>query len=143
MPSAGLDPGFMYQVVLTYLLYYYRPAQARIETGVLVLAPAAAYAIGMLVARILDGVVDLPIASLDRQPAQPLGQPAPDDAAGHDPGHHLLRPAVVPALHRQEPGTGRSLGQCRVCGGGQFAVFLLPYLHHRPLPGGALGDRAG
>jgi len=59
----GFGPGFLYQVVLTYLLYYYRPAQARIEAGALVLAPAAAYALGMLVARILDGVVDLPIAS--------------------------------------------------------------------------------
>ena len=29
----GFGPGFMYQVVLTYLLYYYRPAQARIEAG--------------------------------------------------------------------------------------------------------------
>jgi GPH family glycoside/pentoside/hexuronide:cation symporter len=59
----GLGPGFMYQVVLTYLLYYYRPAQARIETGALVFAPAVAYAVGMFIARVLDGVVDLPIAS--------------------------------------------------------------------------------
>jgi glycoside/pentoside/hexuronide:cation symporter, GPH family len=59
----GFGPGFMYQLVLTYLLYYYRPAQARIEAGALVLAPAAGYAAGMLLARILDGVVDLPIAS--------------------------------------------------------------------------------
>ncbi len=58
----GFGPGFMYQVVLTYLLYYYRPAQARITTGALVLAPALAYAAGMLLARILDGVVDIPIA---------------------------------------------------------------------------------
>lgn len=58
----GFGPGFMYQLVITYLLYYYRPAQARIEAGALVLAPAAAYALGMLVARVLDGVVDLPIA---------------------------------------------------------------------------------
>ena len=59
----GFGPGFMYQLVLTYLLYYYRPAQARIAAGALVLAPAAGYALGMLVARILDGVVDIPIAS--------------------------------------------------------------------------------
>jgi GPH family glycoside/pentoside/hexuronide:cation symporter len=58
----GFGPGFMYQVVLTYLLYYYRPAQARIETGAIVLAPAAVYAAGMLIARILDGIVDIPIA---------------------------------------------------------------------------------
>ncbi len=59
----GFGPGFLYQVVLTYLLYYYRPAQARVEAGALIFAPAAAYALGMLIARILDGVVDLPIAS--------------------------------------------------------------------------------
>jgi GPH family glycoside/pentoside/hexuronide:cation symporter len=59
----GFGPGFMYQLVLTYLLYYYRPAQAKIEAGALVFAPAVAYAVGMLVARILDGVVDIPIAA--------------------------------------------------------------------------------
>jgi GPH family glycoside/pentoside/hexuronide:cation symporter len=59
----GFGPGFMYQIVLTYLLYYYRPALTRVEAGALVLAPAGAYAFGMLVARILDGVVDLPIAT--------------------------------------------------------------------------------
>jgi GPH family glycoside/pentoside/hexuronide:cation symporter len=53
----------MYQLVLTYLLYYYRPALARIEAGALVFAPAVGYAAGMLVARILDGVIDIPIAS--------------------------------------------------------------------------------
>lgn len=58
----GFGPGFMYQVVMTYLLYYYRPSEANIATGALVLAPAAGYALGMLVARILDGVVDIPIA---------------------------------------------------------------------------------
>jgi len=59
----GFGPGFLYQLVLTYLLYYYRPAQARIALGALVFAPAGAYALGMLIARILDGVVDIPIAS--------------------------------------------------------------------------------
>jgi glycoside/pentoside/hexuronide:cation symporter, GPH family len=59
----GFGPGFMYQIVMTYLLYFYRPALSRVEAGALVLAPAGAYAAGMLVARILDGVVDIPIAS--------------------------------------------------------------------------------
>ena len=59
----GFGPGFMYQLALTYLLYYYRPAQAKIAGGALVLAPAAAFALSILIARILDGVVDLPIAS--------------------------------------------------------------------------------
>jgi GPH family glycoside/pentoside/hexuronide:cation symporter len=59
----GFGPNFMYQVVLTYLLYYYRPAQARVATGALVFAPAAIYAVGMFIARALDGLVDLPIAN--------------------------------------------------------------------------------
>ncbi len=59
----GFGPGFMYQIVMTYLLYYYRPALSRVEAGALILAPAGAYAVGMLVARILDGVVDIPIAT--------------------------------------------------------------------------------
>ena len=59
----GFGPGFMYQVAMTYLLYYYRPAFTRVEAGALILAPAGAYAAGMLVARILDGVVDIPIAT--------------------------------------------------------------------------------
>ncbi len=59
----GFGPGFMYQVVMTYLLYYYRPAQERIAAGAMVFAPAVAYAAGMLIARILDGVVDIPIAA--------------------------------------------------------------------------------
>jgi GPH family glycoside/pentoside/hexuronide:cation symporter len=59
----GFGPGFLYQVMLTYLLYFYRPAQERLAAGAMVLAPAAGYAAGMLVARILDGVVDIPIAT--------------------------------------------------------------------------------
>ena len=59
----GFGPGFMYQIVMTYLLYYYRPALTRVEAGALILAPAGAYALGLLVARILDGVVDIPIAN--------------------------------------------------------------------------------
>ncbi len=59
----GFGPGFMYQIVMTYLLYFYRPALSRVEMGAIVFAPAGAYAFGILVARILDGVVDIPIAT--------------------------------------------------------------------------------
>lgn len=59
----GFGPGFMYQIVMVYLLYFYRPAFSRVEAGALILAPAGAYALGMLIARILDGVVDIPIAT--------------------------------------------------------------------------------
>ncbi|EKD87729.1 MAG: hypothetical protein ACD_35C00248G0001, partial [uncultured bacterium] len=58
----GFGPGFLYQIALTYLLYYYRPAISLVDKGALVLAPAVGYAAGMLVARILDGLVDIPIA---------------------------------------------------------------------------------
>ena len=58
----GFGPGFLYQIALTYLLYFYRPAQALVDKGALVLAPAIGYAAGMLVARILDALVDIPIA---------------------------------------------------------------------------------
>ena len=59
----GFGPGFLYQVVISYSLYFYRPALSRIELGAIVLAPAGLYAILMLLARVLDGVVDIPIAS--------------------------------------------------------------------------------
>lgn len=59
----GFGPGFLYQIALTYLLYYYRPAISLVNKGALVLAPAVGFAAGMLVARILDGLVDIPIAS--------------------------------------------------------------------------------
>ena len=55
----GAGPGLLYQVVLTYLLYYYRPAQERVSVGAVILAPAAGYAAGMLIARALNGVVEI------------------------------------------------------------------------------------
>ncbi len=59
----GLGPGYLYQVGLTYLLYFYRPPQERIVAGAMVLAPALGFALANLVARIIDGVVDIPIAA--------------------------------------------------------------------------------
>jgi GPH family glycoside/pentoside/hexuronide:cation symporter len=59
----GLGPGFLYQLSLTYLLYFYRPPQEYITAGALVLAPAVGWSAAMLAARILDGVVDIPIAT--------------------------------------------------------------------------------
>ncbi len=58
----GFGPGFLYQIALTYLIFFYRPAQALVNKGALIFAPAAGFAVGMLVARILDGLVDIPIA---------------------------------------------------------------------------------
>ncbi len=100
----GFGPGFMYQVVLTYLLYYYRPAQARVETGALVLAPAAAYALGMFIARALDGVVDLPIANWTDNLKSRWGRRRPMMLAG------LVPVIICYVLLWYPPFTGRSLG---------------------------------
>lgn len=100
----GFGPGFMYQVVLTYLLYYYRPAQARIEAGALVFAPAAAYAAGMLIARILDGIVDIPIASWTDNMKSRWGRRRPLMLIG------ILPTILCFALLWFPPITGKSLG---------------------------------
>jgi len=59
----GFGPGFIYQISLVYLLLYYRPALKLIETGALVFAPAVGFAAATLIARVLDGIVDIPIAA--------------------------------------------------------------------------------
>ena len=100
----GFGPGFLYQVVLTYLLYYYRPAQARIETGALVFAPVAAYALGMLIARILDGVVDIPIATWTDNLRSRWGRRRPMMLIG------LIPTVICFALLWFPPMTGKSLG---------------------------------
>jgi GPH family glycoside/pentoside/hexuronide:cation symporter len=100
----GFGPGFLYQVVLTYLLYYYRPAQARVEAGALIFAPAAAYALGMLVARILDGVVDIPIASWTDNMRSRWGRRRPLMLIG------LIPTVICFALLWFPPVTGTSLG---------------------------------
>jgi glycoside/pentoside/hexuronide:cation symporter, GPH family len=100
----GFGPGFMYQLVLTYLLYYYRPAQIKVAAGALVLAPAAGYALGMLVARILDGVVDIPIAAWTDNLKSKWGRRRPLMVLG-------LIPAVIFfVLLWFPPITGNSLG---------------------------------
>jgi GPH family glycoside/pentoside/hexuronide:cation symporter len=100
----GFGPGFIYQVTLTYLLYYYRPAQARIEAGALVLAPAVGYAAGMLIARILDGVIDIPIATWTDNMKSRWGRRRPLMLVG------LLPMAIAFLLLWYPPFTGSSLG---------------------------------
>ncbi|HMM97979.1 MAG TPA: MFS transporter, partial [Anaerolineales bacterium] len=101
----GFGPGFMYQLVLTYLLYYYRPAQARIEEGALVFAPAAGFALGILVARILDGIVDIPIAGWTDNMKSKWGRRRPLMALGFIPT------IVFFVLLWFPPITGVSLGE--------------------------------
>ncbi len=69
----GFGPGFLYQVVLTYLLYYYRPAQARVEAGALIFAPGS-------------GGVDLRPGSRLR----PGDADRPHPGWGGGPSHRLL-----------------------------------------------------
>lgn len=100
----GFGPGFLYQIALTYLLYYYRPAQQLVEKGALVLAPAAGYAAGMLVARILDGLIDLPIASWTDNMKSRWGRRRPLMLLG------LIPAAISFILLWYPPISGQSLG---------------------------------
>jgi len=101
----GFGPGFMYQIVLTYLLFYYRPAQSLVEAGAVILAPAVGYAAGMLIARILDGVVDLPIASWTDNMKSRWGRRRPLMIMG------LIPTAITFILLWYPPVTGNSLGE--------------------------------
>lgn len=100
----GFGPGFLYQIVLTYLLLYYRPAQRLIETGAVILAPAAAYALAMFIARVLDGVIDLPIASWTDNMKSRWGRRRPLMVLG------LIPTAITFILLWYPPITGKSLG---------------------------------
>lgn len=100
----GFGPGFLYQIVLTYLLLYYRPAQQLLEKGAIILAPAAGFAAGMLIARILDGFVDLPIASWTDNMKSKWGRRRPLMLIG------LIPTAITFILLWYPPVTGKSLG---------------------------------
>jgi len=100
----GFGPGFLYQVMLTYLLYFYRPAQERLAAGAVIFAPAAGYAAAMLVARILDGVVDIPIAAWTDNMRSRWGRRRPLMALGFIPM------MITFALLWYPPLTGESIG---------------------------------
>lgn len=100
----GFGPGFLYQITLTYLLYFYRPAQENIAKGALVLAPAVGYAAGMLIARIIDGVVDIPIAAWTDNMKSRWGRRRPLMVLG------LVPMAISFVLLWYPPITGESLG---------------------------------
>ena len=123
----GFGPGFLYQVVLTYLLYYYRPAQARIETGALIFVPAAAYAIGMLVARILDGVVDIYLPDFKYSEGTMAGR----YSSGADTYPEMTREALL-EMHRQ-------VGVARPAADGLMYRGLM--IRHLVMPGGVSGTR--
>jgi GPH family glycoside/pentoside/hexuronide:cation symporter len=100
----GFGPGFLYQIVLTYLLFYYRPAKSLVETGAVVLAPAVGYAVGMFVARVLDGVIDLPIASWTDNMKSKWGRRRPLMLLG------IVPTAITFILLWYPPVTGKTLG---------------------------------
>jgi GPH family glycoside/pentoside/hexuronide:cation symporter len=101
----GFGPGFLYQIVLTYLLLYYRPAHQLLETGAVILAPAAGYAVGMFIARLLDGVIDLPIAAWTDNMKSRWGRRRPLMVLG------LIPTAITFMLLWYPPITGNSLGE--------------------------------
>jgi len=100
----GFGPGFLYQIVLTYLLYFYRPPQENIARGALIFAPAVGYAAGMLIARIIDGVVDIPIAIWTDNMKSRWGRRRPLMVIG------LIPTAITFVLLWYPPVTGKSLG---------------------------------
>lgn len=100
----GFGPGFLYQIALTYLLFYYRPAQSLVETGAVVFAPALGYAIGMFIARVLDGFIDLPIASWTDNMKSRWGRRRPLMVLG------LIPTAITFILLWYPPVTGQSIG---------------------------------
>ncbi len=100
----GFGPGFLYQVVLTYLLFYYRPAQQLVGKGAVIFAPAVGYAVGMFVARVLDGVIDLPIATWTDNMKSRWGRRRPLMVLG------LIPTAITFILLWYPPITGNSLG---------------------------------
>ena len=114
----GFGPGFLYQVMLTYTLYFYRPAQERLATGAAIFAPAAGYALAMLVARILDGVVDIPIAAWTDNMRSRWGRRRPLMVLGFIP---ML---VTYALLWYPPITGESLGTDGHWGNGLYVAVM-------------------
>jgi GPH family glycoside/pentoside/hexuronide:cation symporter len=101
----GFGPGFLYQIVLTYLLFFYRPAQQLAATGALVFAPAVGYAAGMFIARVLDGVIDIPIATWTDNMKSKWGRRRPLMVLG------LIPTAITFILLWYPPITGNSLGE--------------------------------
>jgi GPH family glycoside/pentoside/hexuronide:cation symporter len=101
----GFGPGFLYQIVLTYLLFYYRPAQSLVEAGAVVFAPAIGYAAGMFIARLLDGIIDLPIAIWTDNMKSKWGRRRPLMVLG------LIPTAITFILLWYPPVTGKSLGE--------------------------------
>ena len=60
----SLGPNILNNIVLSWILFYYRPSEAEVEReGALLLVGAAAVSAVWIAARLIDGVCDIPIAS--------------------------------------------------------------------------------
>jgi GPH family glycoside/pentoside/hexuronide:cation symporter len=59
----GFGPAFMYQVAISYLISFYLPTTGDIAKGAMMLAPAAAFGVVFFIARVIDGLIDIPIAT--------------------------------------------------------------------------------
>ncbi len=59
----GFGATLMYQVAMSYILAFYVPTASDLAKGAIVLAPPALFGALFFVARMLDGVVDIPIAT--------------------------------------------------------------------------------
>jgi GPH family glycoside/pentoside/hexuronide:cation symporter len=114
----GFGPGFLYQVALAYLLYFYRPAQERLAAGAVILAPAVGWAAAMLVARTLDGVVDIPIATWTDNMRSRLGRRRPMMLIG------FLPMAITFILLWYPPLTGRNIGPEGHWGNALYAAVM-------------------
>jgi GPH family glycoside/pentoside/hexuronide:cation symporter len=76
--SSTLSP-----IVLGWILFYYRPSEAEVErTGAVSLAGAAATSVVWIVARVIDGACDVPIASWSDTMRSRWGQRRPMIALG-------------------------------------------------------------
>ncbi len=100
----GFGPGLLYQIGLVYLLLYYRPALKLMEKGALVFAPAVGFAAATLAARVLDGVVDIPIATWTDNMKSRWGRRRPLMVVG------LIPTAITFILLWYPPITGNSIG---------------------------------
>jgi glycoside/pentoside/hexuronide:cation symporter, GPH family len=59
----GFGPAFMYQVAMSYLVTFYVPTQSDVVKGALILAPVILFSVVWLIARVIDALIDVPIAT--------------------------------------------------------------------------------
>ncbi len=59
----GFGTGFMFMVAMTYLAPYYLPPMKEIAGGAINLAPVILFTLLFTISRVIDGLIDIPIAS--------------------------------------------------------------------------------